>query len=80
MILYSNLLPHPANYCRHSANCCMHSANCCMCTQQVPEAEDGGKEAIQYLKLDKKQVSKQNEISQYQGESPYWVLVDSKMV
>jgi hypothetical protein len=44
------------------------------------EAGDGGKEAIQYLKLDMKQVSKQKEIYEYKGESPYQILVDSKMV
>jgi hypothetical protein len=44
------------------------------------EVGDGGNEAIQYLKLDMKQVSKQKEIYKYKGESPYQVPVDSKMV
>jgi hypothetical protein len=44
------------------------------------EAGDGGKEAIQYLKLDMNQVSKQKEIYEYKRESPYRVPVDFKMV
>jgi hypothetical protein len=44
------------------------------------EAGDGGKEAIQYLKLDLKQVSKQKENCNNKGESPYWVPVDSNIV
>jgi hypothetical protein len=44
------------------------------------EAGDGGNEAIRYLKLDFKLISKQKENYNNKGESPYRVPVNSNIV